>query len=156
MPEPDPVRLLRDERDVRHLADQLFILTDRKAWSEAQTLFVDGEIDVDMTSLTGGGPVRMTAAQLFAGFAQGLHAGKASHHMTTNYDIALDGDRATLWAHGYAWNRLPGFPGGSDVWETWGHYRLPCARTAAGWWLTGFQYVARYNRGNEAVRTHTR
>lgn len=155
MSDSDPVRLLLDERDIRYLADQLFILTDRKAWDAAQKLFADGEIEVDMSSLVGGGPVRMTAAELFAGFAQGLHAEKASHHMTTNYDIVLDGDRATLVAHGYAWNHVSGLAGGSDLWETWGDYRLTCARTATGWRFTGFKYVAKYNRGNESVRTHT-
>lgn len=151
----DALRLLVDEREVRLLADQLFALTDRKEWAAAQALFTDGEIDVDMSSLAGGGPLRMTAAQLFAGFAAGLHAGKASHHMATNYRITVDGDRAELWAHGYAWNHLPGVRGGDDLWETWGDYRLTCARTAAGWRLDGFHYFAKLNRGNESVRTHT-
>ena len=151
----DPLRLLLDEREIRRLADELFILTDRKEWAAARALFVDGEIAVDMSSLAGGGPLRMTAEQLFAGFAAGLHAGKASHHMATNYRITLDGDGGELWAHGYAWNHLPGIRDGEDVWETWGTYRLTCARTSAGWRLTGFQYVAKRNRGNDAVRTHT-
>jgi hypothetical protein len=155
MPTPDPLRLLFDERDLRSLIDQLFILTDRKAWDAARALFVDGEIEVDMSSLVGGGPVRMTAAQLFAGFAQGLHAKKASHHMTTNYEIAITGDSATADAHGYAWNHLPGMTGGSDLWETWGMYRFTCKLTPAGWRLADLQYRALYNRGNESVRTHT-
>ena len=155
MPAPDPIRLLVDEREVRSLFERLFILTDLKAWDAARVLFVEGEIEVDMSSLVGGGPVRMTAAQLFAGFAQGLHADKASHHMTTNYDIIIDGDRATVGAHGYAWNRLTGLTSGSDVWETWGTYRLTVRRTPGGWRLEDFQYVARYNHGNESVRTHT-
>jgi SnoaL-like protein len=155
MPASDVVRLLMDERDVRSLVDQLFILTDLKAWDAARALFVEGEIEVDMSSLVGGGPVRMTAAQLFTGFAVGLHAEKASHHMTTNYEITIDGDRGTVGAHGYAWNHLPGVTSGSDLWETWGTYRLTVRRTPGGWRIADFQYVARYNRGNESVRTHT-
>jgi hypothetical protein len=155
MPAPDAVRLLMDEREVRSLVEQLFILTDLKAWDAARALFVDGEIEVDMSSLVGGGPVRMTSAQLFAGFAAGLHAEKASHHMTTNYQISIDGERGTVEAHGYAWNHLPGTTGGSDLWETWGTYRLTFRRTLAGWRIADFQYVAKYNRGNESVRTHT-
>ena len=154
MTAPDSLRLLLDERDIRLLADQLFILTDAKAWAAAQALFVDGEVDVDMSSLAGGGAVRMTAAQLFAGFHAGLHAAKASHHMATNYAVTVDGNLGELFAHGYAWNRVPGHAGG-DLWETWGTYHLTCLRTAAGWRLTGFRYVAKLNRGNDAVRTHT-
>ena len=155
MSEPDALQRLLDEHAVRRLADALFVLTDRKAWDAARALFVDGEIDVDMSSLAGGGPARMTAAQLFAGFAQGLHAGKVSHHLAANYEVAFDDrDRATLRAHGYSWNRVPGLAGGSDLWETWGTYRLPAVRTPAGWRLAGFEYVATYSRGNERVRTH--
>ena len=155
MPEPDAVRLLMDEREIRSLVDQLFIQTDRKDWDATRALFVDGEIEVDMSSLAGGGPMRMTAAQLCAGFAQGLHAGKASHHMTTNYDISIGDDAATVGANGYAWNHLPDVRGGSDLWETWGTYRLTLRRTPDGWRFVGFQYLAKYNRGNESVRTHT-
>jgi hypothetical protein len=63
-----------------------------------------------MSSLTGGGPVQLTADQLIAGFQAGLHPGKVSHHLATNYRMAVDGDRAELWAHGYAWNRVPALP----------------------------------------------
>lgn len=150
---PDALQQLLDERELRRLADRLFVLTDAKAWDEARALFVDGELAVDMSSLAGG-PVRVTAEQLFGGFAQGLHAGKASHHMTTNVEVALDGDRAAVTAQGYAWNRVPGIAGGSDLWETWGTYHLPCVRTPAGWRLAGLTYAAKYSRGNEAVRTH--
>jgi hypothetical protein len=40
-----------------------------------RALFVDGPIEVDMSSLAGGGPVQTTADQLAAGFRAGLHAG---------------------------------------------------------------------------------
>src|SRR5690348_9570562 len=96
-----------DETAVRRLADELFITTDLKDWAAARALFADGPIDVDMSSLAGGGPVRLTADQLIAGFRAGLHAGKISHHMTTNHRIEIAGDRADVHAHGYAWNHVP-------------------------------------------------
>ncbi len=148
-------QLLVDEREIRQLADLLFIYTDLKDWSAARSLYIDGEIEVDMSSLVGGGPVQMTAGDLFAGFNTGLHAGKLSHHMATNYRITITGDQAELWAHGYAWNLLLEYHGGSDLWETWGNYRLTFQRTPNGWKMNGFRYFAKYNRGNEYVRTHT-
>lgn len=147
---------LLDEQEIRGVADLLFIHTDAKDWAAARALFVEGPVEVDMSSLVGGGPVRMTAAELFAGFEAGLHEGKASHHMASNYRVTLDGGRAELWAHGYAWNRLAGYHGGSELWETWGNYRLTFRRTGAGWRLDGFRYHAKLNRGNEHVRAHTR
>ncbi|QBD82878.1 nuclear transport factor 2 family protein [Ktedonosporobacter rubrisoli] len=146
---------LEDERAIRHIVDLLFIYTDQKAWSQAHQLFVDGPIEVDMSSLNGGGPVQMTADDLLGGFQVGLHAEKLSHHMATNYQITITGDKAEVWAHGYSWNRLLNYHEGSDLWETWGNYRFSLQRTVQGWRLNAFRYFAKYNRGNDLVRTHT-
>ena len=108
-----------------------------------------------MSSLVGGTAVQITADHLLDGFRAGLHGGKVSHHLATNYRIRVEGDRAELWAHGYAWNRLPSFPPGTDLWETWGNYRLTYRREARGWRLDGFRYHSKLTRGNDAVRTHT-
>jgi hypothetical protein len=144
-----------DAAAIRQLVDELFITTDLKDWTRARALFSDGPIEVDMSSLVGGGPVQMTADQLIDGFRVGLHPGKVSHHLATNYRIEVDGDRADVWCHGYAWNRVPALPAGSDLWETWGNYRLTCRRVAGEWRLEGFRYYSKLTRGNDAVRTHT-
>lgn len=141
--------------ELRRIADELFITTDLKDWSAARALFVDGDIEVDMSSLVGGTPVRITADQLFDGFKVGLHPGKVSHHLATNYRVQVEGNRAELWAHGYAWNRVPALPAGTDLWETWGNYRLTFRREADGWRIEGFRYFSKLTRGNDAVRTHT-
>ncbi|HYF38255.1 MAG TPA: nuclear transport factor 2 family protein [Gemmatimonadales bacterium] len=142
-----------DEAEIRRVADELFITTDLKDWVAARALFVDGTIEVDMSSLDGGGPVELTADQLIDGFRAGLHAGKASHHLAANYRIEVDGDQAELWAHGYSWNRVAAL-GPNDMWETWGNYRLSFRRTSTGWRLSGFRYYSKLTRGNDAVRTH--
>lgn len=143
-----------DERTLRHLADLVFITTDEKRWDDLEALYVDGPIHVDMSSLVGGGAVETTAADLVAGFRQGLHAEKSSHHMTTNVRVSVDGDWAEVQAQGYAWNRLD-TAGGDTLWETWGTYRLAARRDGGVWRFDGFTYQAKHNRGNEAVRTHT-
>ena len=144
-----------DEQELRSLADSLFAFTDLKDWSAAAALFVDGPIEVDMSSLVGGNAVTMTAAELFAGFDRGLHAKKLSHHMATNYRMTVTSARAELLAHGYAWNLLEDYGGGSNLWETWGTYRLTMRRDTAGWRMDGFRYYAKLNRGNDYVRTHS-
>jgi hypothetical protein len=40
--------------------------------------------------------------------------------MTTNYRVAVHGDRAELWAHGYAWNRVAALPATSSATTTAG------------------------------------
>jgi hypothetical protein len=144
-----------DEAELRRIADELFVNTDLKDWAAARALFVDGAIEVDMSSLVGGGPVRMSADELIAGFRAGLHDGKISHHLAANYRVTVGNERAELWAHGYAWNRVPALAAGEDLWETWGNYRLTYRRVSAGWRLDGFRYYSKLTRGNDAVRMHT-
>ncbi|MCU0625140.1 MAG: nuclear transport factor 2 family protein [Gemmatimonadaceae bacterium] len=143
-----------DVRTVTRVVDALFIATDAKDWATARTLFVAEPIAVDMRSLVGGDVLRMTGAQLIDGFAQGLHAGKASHHMTSNLRVDVRGDSASVFAHGYAWNRVAALPAGHDFWETWGTYLFTLRRTAGEWKLASFRYDSRATRGPDAVRTH--
>ena len=63
-----------------------------------------------MTSLVGGAPLRMTPNELMTGFRGGLLPGKVSHHLARNYRIRVEGGRGEVWAHGYAWNRVPALP----------------------------------------------
>ena len=143
------------QEEIRQLVDALFVLTDAKAWRELRELFIDGPLDVDVTSLAGGAPVKVTADALIAGFARGLHASKTSHHMATNYRTTVDGEHATVTAQGYAWNRVATMPAGEDLWETWGHYELTCQRAEGRWLLASFKYFSKHTRGPDAVRTHT-
>jgi hypothetical protein len=39
-----------DEAEVRRIADELFVSTDLKDWPASRALFVDGPIEVDMSS----------------------------------------------------------------------------------------------------------
>ena len=148
---PQPV----DEAELRRLTDELFITTDLKDWAAARALFADGPIEVDMSSLVGGTPTELTADELIGGFRAGLHPGKVSHHLASNYRVQVNGDRAEVWAHGYSWNRVPTLAAGTDLWETWGNYRLTYRRVAGEWRLDGFRYYSKLTRGNDTVRTHS-
>jgi len=150
----DPAVIDVDRAEIAQLFDALFRHNDAKRWAEAQALFIEGPLPVDMRSLVGGSVQQLTAAQLFAGFAVGLHAGKISHHMTSNVLITVQGDEASIEAHGYAVNFVPTLPAGADTWETWGVYRIAARRTHKGWRLASFAYDSRLTRGPDAVRTH--
>lgn len=56
-----------DVAALRRLADELFITTDLKDWAATRRLFADGQIEVDMNSL--------------------------SHHLDANYRIEVAADR---------------------------------------------------------------
>jgi len=140
------------ERAILRTVDDLFILTDRKDWAGVQALFVDGLIDVDMSSVAGGGGAAMTAEVLVDGFRVGLHANKRSHHMTSNYRVVVANNVATVSAHGYSWNALVGR---KDLWETWGVYTIRLKEMNGCWKIAAFRYDAKANRGDDRIRAHT-
>jgi hypothetical protein len=141
-----------DTDGILRVVDDLFILTDRKDWSGVEALFVADLIDVDMTSLAGGSPARLSPSVFVDGFRIGLHPNKRSHHMTTNYRVAITGEQATVTAHGYAWNALVGRP---DLWETWGVYTIGVRRVDGRWRIHAFRYESKACRGDDRIRTHT-
>lgn len=71
--------------------------------------------------------------------------------MRSNHQVTINGDRATVFSKGYAFNLLPS-KNGSDLWEVWGDYRHTLKRTPEGWKVSGMTFVVTYARGNEKVR----
>jgi hypothetical protein len=142
-----------DERtEIIELVDAIFDTVDAKAWDDTQELF-DTKVSVDFTSLDGGQPVTMSAADLVNGWRQGLHAKKKSFHMVGHYRVAGDANAVTASVKGYAWNVLDEDLGGG-MWEVWGSYDIPFRRTADGWRATGIAFYAWHTRGDDSVRTN--
>ena len=143
---------MSDQDSINSIVNHLFTATDAKAWDTVSSLFTE-EIDVDFSSL-GAEPARMPSANLVAGWKQGLHSQKESHHMTSNHMIEFKGDSAVVTAQGYAYNRLLE-PSGDGFWEVWGVYTLPLERTTDGWKLSGITFDARHSHGDASVPGHT-
>ena len=106
-------------------------------------------------SLVGGEPMKITADQFFRA-SRPAFMRQSQPPLAANYPIEVTGDRAEVWAHGYAWNRVPALPAGADLWETWGNYRLSFRRVAGQWRLDAFRVLFKHTRGNDAVRTRAR
>lgn len=138
---------------IRDVVDGISRAVDAKDWQKCRAYFLD-EIEVDFTSLSGGTPSVMSADDLvFKGWAVNLYADKTSHHMHSGHEIEIDGDKATCFSKGYAWNRLERALG-SELWEVWGDYVHILQRTADGWKCAGLTFKALYARGNEKVRDY--
>ncbi|AUG78051.1 hypothetical protein CFP65_3249 [Kitasatospora sp. MMS16-BH015] len=146
------VQLLTDRVAVIETVDAIFDTCDAKDWAANQALFAD-KVTVDFTSLAGGEPAEVTAAQLVDGWRAGLHAKKQSFHLVGHHRVTLDGDTAEVHAKGYAHNLLAAELGGG-MWEVWGNYAFTLTRTPGGWKATAMTFTAQHTRGDEAVRTH--
>lgn len=142
---------LADEREIIRVVDEIDNTVDAKNWAACRSHFTD-EIDVDFSSLAGGKPARIKADQLVGGWQRSLYADKKSHHMRTNHRVSVNGDRATVFSKGYAFNLLPHQKTGSDLWEVWGDYQHAMERGPQGWKCAGMTLVVTHARGNEKAR----
>jgi hypothetical protein len=135
--------------ETKAVIDELFVTVDRKDWARTQGLFTQN-IAIDFTSL-GGGKATIPSSELVAAWTKNLYKDKLSLHMTSNHQIQINGNRAEAYLHGYAYNQLLS-PTGSDVWQTWGVYRINLERTTSGWKINTLEYFAKRNEGNERAR----
>jgi ketosteroid isomerase-like protein len=148
------VQLLMDEAAIRMVVDGISGAVDDKDWTLCRSYFLD-DIEIDFSSLVGGGAVQMKADDLvFGGWSRNLYADKLSHHMHTGHQISVEGDHATCISRGFAWNKL-GRQVGDPLWEVWGIYTHQLRRTANGWKCAGMIFKATHGRGNEKVREFT-
>ncbi len=135
--------------ETKAVIDELFVTVDRKDWARTQALFTQN-IAIDFTSL-GGGKATIPSSDLVAAWTKNLYKDKLSLHMTSNHQIQITGNRAEAYLHGYAYNQLTS-PTGSDVWQTWGVYRINLEQTNLGWKINTLEYFAKRNDGNERAR----
>jgi len=141
---------LADELAVIRVTNEIDIAVDQKDWLKARSYFAD-ELRADFTSLAGGQPATMKSDDLITGWRTNLGPKKTSLHLRGNHLVTLNGDRATVYSHAYAWNRMEG--NGDPLWEVWGNYTHELRRTPAGWKVTAFTFVKTNERGNIWVKT---
>lgn len=137
------------QMEVKAVIDALFVNVDQKDWKATRSLFTQN-VAIDFTSL-GGGKATIPSDDLVAAWTKNLYKDKLSLHMTSNHQIKITGDRAEAYLHGYAHNKLVSATG-SDIWQTWGNYRINLERTGSGWKINTLGYFAQHNEGNERAR----
>lgn len=147
---PVSLRGLADEAAVIRVTNEIDVAVDRKDWAKARSFFAD-EVRIDFTSLAGGQPSTIKADALIGAWRGNLGAKKTSLHLRGNHLVTLEGDRARVYSHAYAWNRMEG--NGDPLWEVWGHYTHELARTPQGWKVTAMTFTMTHERGNMWVKT---
>ena len=138
-----------DELNIQRIPTEIEVAVDSKNWVHARSFFTD-QIRVDFSSLSGQPPATIAADDLIAAWSGNLGPNKQSRHQRGHGLITLDGDRASIYSQGYAWNRMEG--NGDPLWEVWGNYTHTLKRTPDGWKVTGMTFEMTHERGNLWVR----
>lgn len=149
-PRPSNQRLA-DEAALARIPVAINAAVDLKDWPRARSYFAR-ELRADFTSLVGGQPVTLAADALIGGWSANLRGDKESLHMLGGALVTIDGDRATVFATGYAYNRKPGGPD-DELWEVWGRYTYTMTRLPGGWKVDGMTFAKTFERGSNWVKS---
>src|SRR5262245_3966388 len=140
------LRQLIDERDVRETVTRLFVGTDRRDWSAVEACLSD-RVTLDMTSLTGGEPSRLTPSEVARGWAEGLKAIDHVHHQLGNFLVTVAGDTARVSCHGIALHHRR-ISGPQSVRRFVGSYDIRLTRRGGGWTVDLFKFDVAFVDGN--------
>ena len=137
---------LIEEKSVVETIDRLFVSTDNRDWEGVKACFAD-EVVLDMTSMAGGEPGKLTPQQIADAWAQGLKGLKAIHHQAGNYDVTLKGAEADVFCYGIAFHYLPNATGKNS--RTFvGSYNFHLKKIGTEWKIDIFKYNLKFIDGN--------
>jgi hypothetical protein len=150
----DPaVRMLMDQQEVIEVVTRLFVATDGRDWKGVEACLADAVV-LDMTSLAGGEPARLTPSQVAGGWRDGLARIDHVHHQIGNFLVRISGDEANVNCYGVAWHHRA-IPNPDNVRTFVGTYDVHLRRTADEWRIDLFRFNNRFVSGNMRLESAT-
>ena len=125
---------------------KLFVSTDDREWETVQSCFTD-EFELDMTSLAGGEPVRMTPSAITALWEENLRPIEALHHQVGNYQVEPSGNEATVSCYGIA-THYRKTESGNNTRTFVGTYDFHLIKHGNRWRIDLFRFNLKYLDGN--------
>jgi hypothetical protein len=104
-------------------------------------------VTFDMTSLVGGGPARLTPAQIAAGWEEGLRPVEHIHHQAGNFQVDLEGEQATAFCYALA-SHYRRTRSGRNSRVFVGSYDIHLLQKGGRWLIDSFRFNLKYIDGN--------
>ena len=142
----DRIRELVDEHDVIGVVTNLFIATDRRDW-DTVLMCLAPEVNLDMTSVSGGTPARVSAREIVTSWQQAFAPIDAVHHQVSNFRVAITGNQASASCYGIAYHYRANATGGKTRVFV-GTYDVGLRRGESGWRIEDFRFNCRFIDGN--------
>ncbi|CAM3804238.1 nuclear transport factor 2 family protein [Parendozoicomonas haliclonae] len=115
---------------------------DSKRWSDARVQFAD-TVFVDYSSLNGQPGADISSSDLVHGWQELLER-VLTHHMVSNFEVEVQGDKAESECHVYACHELPGLEG----WDCYGRYQHLLERVNGQWLIIQMTLIVHGQKGN--------
>lgn len=151
--EPELERLL-DERDVADVVVSLFVATDRRDWGAVEGCLAE-RVTLDMTSMAGGEPLRVSGPEVAALWEQGLRPIDHVHHQVGNLRVKVAGDEAKATCYGIALHHRPGIQAAEKTRRFVGSYDVRLRRSEERWRIEAFRFELAFIEGNRELEKAT-
>jgi len=145
---------LRERQEIEDVVVRLFVATDRRDWGSVEAC-LDDMVIFDMTSMTGGEPLHMKPSDIVAVWARGLQPIDQVHHQVGNFQIDVNGDRATAFCYGVAYHHREKISNPSKTRVFVGSYDVHLTRTDGRWRIDLFRFNLKFIEGNPELEKAT-
>lgn len=149
----DDGRLI-ERQAVEDVVVRLFVGTDRRDWAAVEECLADMVL-FDMTSVAGGEPLHLKPADIVAGWARGLEPIDHVHHQIGNFQIDVDGNRATAFCYGIAYHYREKIASAAKSRTFVGSYDVHLIRTEGKWRIDLFRFNLKFIDGNRELEIET-
>lgn len=143
---PDALRSLLDREELNELMNRYAASIDGRDWARLRTVFADGEIEADFTSMGVKQVFRGPAERWVDRVRQTITGFDATQHFFANHSPGIDGDRAVDIRYMQARHQL-----GDGHYTIGGYYTGHMVRTAAGWRLARYKLTVTFSDGDRRL-----
>ena len=139
-------KILVERNHVINRVNKLFIATDNRDWAGVKDCFMDSVL-LDMTSLAGGEPSKVSSQNIVDAWDAGLKALKTIHHQSGNFLVEIHDNNTDVFCYGIATHYLPNKTN-RNVRTFVGSYDIHLVRQGTDWKIDRFKYNLKYIDGN--------
>ena len=145
---------LRERQAVQDVVVRLFVATDRRDWASVEACLADMVV-LDMTSMAGGEPLHMKPAEIVSTWKGSLEPIDQVHHQLGNFQIDVDGNRATAFCYGIAYHHREKISHPSKSRTFVGDYDVHLTRADEKWRIDLFRFNLKFIEGNRELEMAT-
>jgi hypothetical protein len=142
----DMLKSLLDRVELCELMNRYAAAIDLRDWVRLRSVFADGEIEADFTSMGVREIFRGSADHWVETVRQTIDGFDATQHFFANHSVDIDGDRAVDTRYMQARHQLDG-----AHYTVGGYYTSDVTRTAAGWRIARYRLTVTFTDGDRSV-----
>jgi len=146
MTTPDPVRSLLDRVELEEVMNRYATSIDLRDWARLRTVFVDGLVEADFTSMGVKQVFRGPTEEWVERVRQTIVGFDATQHFFANHSVEIDGDHAVDTRYMQARHQF-----GDAHYTIGGYYTGQMERTATGWRIARYALTVTFSDGDRRL-----